>query len=112
MRRFLIGALALASLALLLGFGGVFLVRWGIRGLVVAALLAIALGLAAAGAVGIIGGRGPRLAAALLYAALGTWAGLAYVDVFKNDLIRDLIYILAATSVVGLLTCAWPRRDE
>jgi hypothetical protein len=112
MRRILHGALALASLALFLGYGAIFLVRWRTAGLILAALFAALMAGAAAAATGAIAGRGPRLAATLAYLALGGWAGLTIIDAFKNDLIRDLLYLQVATAIIGLLVCALPRRDD
>ncbi len=111
MRRFLNGALALASAALALGFGAIFLARWGVRGLIVGGLFAGALAFAWAAATGAIEGRGARLNAALIYVAIGGWAAAVIVDAFKNDLIRDLLYLQAGAAALGLVVCALPRRN-
>ena len=111
MRRLVPGLLIALSAALTLGYGVAFLVRWGVRGLIACAILGVVAALAAAAANGAIPGRGPRLAAAFAYLLLAGVAVLSLVETFKNDLLRDLLLLQLATGAVGLLACAWPRRE-
>lgn len=104
-------ALALASAALLIGYGVAFVARWGVRGVIATAALGAALALAALAGAGLLEGRGPRLAAAAGYALLAGAAALFLLDAVKNDIIRDLLILQAATGVIGLVVCALPRRE-
>jgi hypothetical protein len=112
MRRVVLVGLTLASAALLLGYGAAFLLRWGPRGLAATVILGVALAAAGAVAHGAVGGRGARLAAAGAYLLLTAMALLVQLDAYKNDLIRDLLYVQAIVGLFGAIGCAWPRPDR
>ncbi|WP_342361582.1 hypothetical protein [Terrarubrum flagellatum] len=111
MRKLIFGVLICASLALFIGYGAAFLGRWGLRGLMVAVIFGALLAVAALAAAGGLSGRWPRLSAALGYGLMVGWAVLSLLDTFKNDWIRDLLMLQAATGAIGLIACALPRRE-
>jgi hypothetical protein len=109
MRRIWFGGLFALSGALLLAFVGLFMLRWGVRGLVPGVVVATVL-IAAAVAAEAARERAPRLAAACVYGALIGLSALSITDEYKNSLIRDLLWLQAATGLVGAIGCALPRR--
>ncbi|OJY34355.1 MAG: hypothetical protein BGP06_02590 [Rhizobiales bacterium 65-9] len=111
MRRWSHLILGLLSAALLIGYAAAFVARWGLRGLIVAVVFGALLILAAVAGTGVLEGRGPRLLAAGAYAVLAGAAFLFLIDALKNDIIRDLLIVQAATGVAGLVVCALPRRE-
>lgn len=111
MQRWFNWLLALASAALFLAYGAAFVARWGIRGLIGAAIFGAVLAVAAMAGAGLFEGRGPRRIAALGYALLAGVAAVFLLDAVKNDIIRDLLLLQAATGVIGLLVCLLPRNE-
>lgn len=109
MRRFVNGGLIVASAALLIGYALAFIARWGVRGLIAAAIFGAALAVAYFASTADALTRWPRLIAALAYALLAGFGVAFLLDAFKNEIIAYLLVTQAATGVIGLIACAWPR---
>lgn len=110
MSKIINGALACASVALFLGYAVAFVTRWGVRGLIVAAIFGGALALGAAAALGRWEGTWPRWTAAIAYVLLAAFALASLQDEFKNDLIRYLLFLQAGAGAIGFIACLLPRR--